>query len=615
MGVRGIWLRWFGAGLSLSGALVAGLGYFSWLSLPGGAAGPSVLVTAALVVLVTLAGLVVVAHTQALRRASALAREDGRMAELWENWLKEAVTAARRRAWACAAVSGGLAVHGWMGVRQAFAEGVPDFGEAVFGPGSTVMAIGFVLLGAAMPDLRAGPWAGRVAGVASGVGVAGVVALATFLAVTILPVEAITTARKDRQAPVPGSVDRIKWRWKTPDGEAVRDVALAGGGAVVRIRDGVMALDTETGDERWHYRRPGAETLSLVASPDGSTVMAVYAGGRRVVLDAHTGRVRSDQVWRDSEQDPARKWRRKQTALSSDGYVARSLAFSAGVGDRTSEQEVRGYDLETSQTRWTYSAPDGCLMLKESYGALRDVFPVVLYCAEGIEEKAGDPHWDREVTTVTIVVLGLNPQNGSHVWRHKRTVTTALSYVGAYASADGGVLAVTLNEGRGETTEGVVLAQDDGRVIADRLEGFDDGVASVWPRHYFNGLSAGGYLIPQEYPRDANATAEGFRWVSFTGDTKQASVSWPRSDFRPRGALPLSRALVTASHSYSDDDKQKLMTVLVTPWDTGKTVRIPVTLEFFKSSDTLPFDVVPVLPAPGSVMLVSSGTPLIIGLV
>ncbi|MBC6461252.1 PQQ-binding-like beta-propeller repeat protein [Actinomadura sp. HBU206391] len=604
MGTRG-WHGWFGSGILSAGTAATGWGYLAWDSLPGGPAGPPTPVTLALAGGVApLAGLLI-AVVRVRRAAAPAAGGDRLMKDRHEHRLASAVALARGWAFTSVVILGSLAAYAWVRVWRAFAGGLPEPAVAGVAVGLTAMVAGLVLLAVAMPDVTRRPSARGAAALAGGfVSVASVV-LATLVAVTLLPVDAVTAARSGESAPVPTSVGKVGWRWQAPDGDRVREVARAGAGAVVRIGDGVVALDTRSGRERWHYRRPRAQTVQLFAAPDGSTVMVTFLPGgstsgkkvRAVVLDAQTGEVRSEHSRTGGAG--GRIW---PVALSSRGLVAEG------------ERGFVGRDLDTMETTWRYSAPEGCAVPRlRSHGALRDVFAVVTYCAEGLDEDGPDENTPMELT---VVAVGLDPRDGSEVWRYEHKATTAPSRVEARASTDGGALSVGWTGAEGES-DGVVLAQANGQVIGDHRGGFDPRYvvtgASTGPAA-FNGFAAGGFLIPP----DPGAERVDYRWRPFgAGGERKASLPRTERETPSRAALPLERALLTTSTSYRIDEAVPI-TVLVAPWDTegtAKPVRITVEPDPVRGDGDSRPDSVQLRAAPGAILVVAIETPTVTGLV
>ena len=86
---------------------------------------------------------------------------------------------------------------------------------------------------------------------------------------------------------VPDTVSEAAWTWESPRMVGVEEIFPVPTGAVLRLTDGVVALDPVTGEEVWTFRLPGVETDAAV-SPDGS-VVAVSADGALVLLDSVTG--------------------------------------------------------------------------------------------------------------------------------------------------------------------------------------------------------------------------------------------------------------------------------------------------------------------------------------
>ncbi|MFE9243072.1 PQQ-binding-like beta-propeller repeat protein [Nocardiopsis sp. NPDC006938] len=105
-------------------------------------------------------------------------------------------------------------------------------------------------------------------------------------------VEHRTTATSADARPVPTTVTEAAWVWEAPAGRTVRAVHPSATGAVMELDNGVVALDTSTGEETWSFLLPdhhsGHEDTDLSVSPDGS-VVAFSPGRTMVLLDAASG--------------------------------------------------------------------------------------------------------------------------------------------------------------------------------------------------------------------------------------------------------------------------------------------------------------------------------------
>jgi hypothetical protein len=408
-----------------------------------------------------------------------------------------------------------------------------------------------------------------------------------FLALTALPVDAIVAEKSaEPTAAVPGEVSVIAWQWKAPS--PMRDAVKAGPGAVVRIRDGVVAFDTDIGRARWHYRRPGAVTMQLFGAPDGGTVMVSFRspfGERLVVLDAHTGEVRSEQ--------------RRPAGI--EGNVRAIALTSRGFAMWTGPRELTGWDLDTGKATWTYSPPRGCVFSPDrSYAALQEVIAALLICGPDMDRQAAAPGWIGEERALTATVVGLDPGTGAQVWRHERTAITSPSEVSAYASADGSALAVTAKD------QDVVLLQKTGKVLG-RLD--FDAVVDGWGRNLptSTGFTAEGRLTATE----PQGQTKAFRWEPMfkAAGQKEASVAWLGAD-EPMEALPLQNLLLATTVSEAGT-----LIVLAVPWGTGETELLEIPVELAPGEPTGWPGTVPLLPTPGAVAVVMGGAWTVTGLI
>ncbi|MDP4511562.1 outer membrane protein assembly factor BamB family protein [Nonomuraea turcica] len=573
------WWGWFGGGLALAGSMITGWAYFVWRSLPSSPARPPILTTAALILGGSLILWLVVAVVRTARNAAGRQSDGARPP-----------ADVRVRAWACAVVLGAPAVFGWIKVGDGFAAGVPEVSEAAFAAGLTAAVAGFVVMAIAFTPVKRG-----IAGAVGGSTVVAAITAAAVVAAVVLPVNASTTEKSGRSAAVPASVSKVGWQWKTPDDRPVEEVVIAGDGPVVKVTDGLVALDGVTGKERWHHRRPGSRAGDFWASPDGNTVMVEF-GWRAWVLDAHTGEVVGvrSQEWGSHPE----------VRLSSRGVVT----WHSGRPGLT------GWDPATSEISWRYEAPGGCVEGPGSRSTspremARDVFALVIFCAPGIEEEAnkvawrrdegGQEYWQYKRSRFTVTVLGLDPATGAEVWRHERKVSAMPYTIEIHRSSAADALSVIWGE-----REGVVLAQASGKVIAEqRVTG---------------PFTANGSLVaPERVPSKVDDFV--YRWEPFgTGGQKRVSLSLAgleRSHFGDLTAvdLPLDSALITAYPSWNGN-MTMTVTALVAPWDTPETVRIPIGLPWHeRTSDTRLH--LSVLRAPGSVIVSHTESSTITGLV
>lgn len=622
-------VAWFGVGLFVVGFVLVAIASMAWLtctevprSVPFGAYVVLGLVVVVLVVLVV-----------ALDRLRRLAAGDESLPHWWQRRPGLALVSARRWAWVYVAIFVALAGFAWLKVPSAFREGLPNFVVPGFAVGFTTVVAGLVVLAVLVSAMRreslARSWlpsrSDAVAGVGTSAGVGVVAAVATMIAITVLPVDAVTAEQVGKPvAAVPESVSRIAWQWEAP--AQVEEAVQAGPGLVVRIGDGVVGLDTTTGRPAWHYRRPGGWCTSLSGAPDGGTVTVRYYsddGYRLVVLNAFTGEVRAELGRFNGDTGVS-----GPSALTSRGFATRT---GEAMPPEAPWQEVTGYAPDTVEERWTYSPPDGCVLNAEEPRALHDVIAVLMVCGPGMDQRpkedrpSGDPDksWDLPAGKadpehpLTMVILGLDPARGTQKWRYVRRITekargAAHNYlaVATYAAADGSALAVWV---LGENYQ-TLLSQADGKALTT----FYDPDLKVDDPTTFSSFTTDAILTN---PGKNDRPGGDFSWEQVaTGIRRYATVPWPDDQRPPPKALPLRRALLSAT--WSKPSTTIIMNIRVTPWGTGKAARIQIPVRFDEDGDAelktgfaWPSDDPPLFPTPGAVTFVHSHIRTITGLV
>ncbi|MEW9552468.1 PQQ-binding-like beta-propeller repeat protein [Nonomuraea sp. NPDC050783] len=356
----------------------------------------------------------------------------------------------------------------------------------------------------------------------AGAVVGAVVLAGTLLAVTSLPVDATTAPPATAgAAEVPRSVTRIAWRWQAPS--PVRDAVPAGAGVAVRVADGVIALDTATGKERWHYRRSHARAVRLVGAADAGAVLVAFGspGGERVVLlEARTGTVLSES------ERPA-------------GFAGHAVLYSRALVTRTGAGRLTGWDLTTGAARWVHDVPKGCVLADQL--GLRDAVAMLLTCGADVQR------WERlrERRTMSVTVLGLDPATGEESWRHEQAASFAPGGVGARPSDDAALVTVST------PSTLTLLSGTTGRPL---------------PEPHFEGLQ----LALTATGRVTTDLASGtFRYEPFAGPSKVMTLPWAEGA-GPEYVMALDDALLVTV--WLDD----VLTVTSTPWESGETTRIPV---------------------------------------
>ena len=252
---------WFGSGLFLSGYVMAVFGLVARVVVLSEAASDRWVTYVGLALLLMFAWVFVVNRIRARRHPEMLAVPvpDPRRANPTYQ-VRVADRNARGQVWTMVPIAGLLVVFAWWDTVARFQVGMPDLFNTAYTAGVTLVFLGvllfaFLLWSKGWPRTRQGGPAGAVGMLAGAL-----VLVLVYGAVTVLPVDATTAERRDDLAAVPASVSGIGWTWEAPEDQYVLDAAAAGPGAVVRIGDGVVALDGETGEELWHHRRSGGRT-------------------------------------------------------------------------------------------------------------------------------------------------------------------------------------------------------------------------------------------------------------------------------------------------------------------------------------------------------------------
>jgi outer membrane protein assembly factor BamB len=318
------------------------------------------------------------------------------------------------RLWRGLAAGMGLAGAGlavWI-LGSGVGGGLLDPAVGVFTVGALAAAAGVV--GAASRAVRSRPgpvlgrpsrwlrWSTVAAAVAVAVAV-GVVATVTSLVVGRVGVDA-STASVTAIPAVPQMPGAGRWTWQPPG--RVVGVVRAGPGVVAATAGGrLTALDGRTGQPRWHYGLAGTEVQGLAASPDGTTVLAVYARRvvtsdgepqRLVVLDAVTGVLRWQQRLGTGDTFRAGLWN-----LSPTNRTLPILRPRPGL--------ILGYDLASGARRWTWTLPPNCeaLSVNEVVGGT-DTVMMRAHCQAGrmmqitlfgLDERSGVLRWQRIVAS------------------------------------------------------------------------------------------------------------------------------------------------------------------------------------------------------------------------
>ncbi|MBB4933082.1 outer membrane protein assembly factor BamB [Lipingzhangella halophila] len=348
-------------------------------------------------------------------------------------------------------------------------------GEFWFLAAVAAALVGAVLFGA----LRGGAepvWRGRRTLLGAGAG--GVVVVVAMAAVYPVGrdaserfVEHTTADGAGDAPPVPGSVEEVAWSWEPDDGLMVMGVDPGGPGAIVDLLDGVLALDTETGEEVWRYRHPGARVQTGVTSDGGTVVLSYPLPGQAhgnsysdeddgdlvaeyLLLDAATGAIAEERtitaVPEDGDRDerghsvrvdpgtgddadasgdplarvrgpvrlPPYELRPPMKDLAPDHAV--SLGSSGSFGDTGNvgeDLDVRVHELMSLEQAWRYSAEGedaDCASQRSPNRDTRAVVGGLVLVSIHCERPAPGPG---EIS-VDLAVVALDLETGAERWRH-----------------------------------------------------------------------------------------------------------------------------------------------------------------------------------------------------
>ncbi|MFF4593768.1 PQQ-binding-like beta-propeller repeat protein [Amycolatopsis sp. NPDC001319] len=429
---------------------------------------------------------------------------------------------------------------------------VLDVRGGVPGLDTPVLAVGTV--GVAVGLLDSTSWRIRPAGVLVAIvvlaaGVAG--PFAADRAATASTTRGVPDLTPEPVAEKPGG---RQWSWQPPSD--VSAMVAAGHGVVVAAADGsVTALDGLDGSRDWSYARPGARVHALLVSADRRTVVAAFASKTDssndlvVVLDAGTGTARFDRV--------------VPSVLVETGEIL--------VGTKTltvRDDAYTGYDLQTGDERWQWSAPAGCQIPYTLPAQARTVVLAALECGRSaglvaLDEVTGHERWRHVVETTgpdseRLDISPATTTDGAVVWLRLLGRTTV----------PGSVV-----NGLFDTETGRLLARPD---------------ASRWVR-----MDVGPIPVIEQEKTSAKALDPA------TGTTHPIDL----------GACPVRSADATTRHTYlrACQDTGRDVTLLVQGFDGSAPTSRVVRMDGSGSLSSLRL-----VPAPGAIVLARStygGTP------
>ena len=208
-----------------------------------------------------------------------------------------------------------------------------------------------------------------------------------------------TTAGSVSPAAVPTSPATQKWLWHSD--KTIFDIVPAGAGFVVATEDSLIAVDGTTGQERWHYHRPGGAPPQPIFTFDHGGIVVADVDDLWFGFDAYTGKV----LWhRDGVGNVlASTWRAStRTVLIASGYP---------------RGPVQALDPRTGETAWEKPYLPQC-RADGSAATTDDVAIVRLECGDKRQ----------------VVLVGLDGATGRRLWRRDGPVAPASQYVRATRS-------------------------------------------------------------------------------------------------------------------------------------------------------------------------------------
>ncbi|WP_152436817.1 hypothetical protein [Nocardiopsis xinjiangensis] len=145
--------------------------------------------------------------------------------------------------------------------------------------------------------------------------------------------------------PVPSTVTETAWTWEGTPGTTIQAIHPTPSGALIELNNGLIGMDTTTGETTWSYLLPDSTDLEedetdLALTPDG-TIAAFSPGQTTVLLDTATGQEhqRIDH----------------QTEGSDDLFTPTRLGLPHTTGNLTSTSD---HDLHLTLTPWEHQDQD-----------------------------------------------------------------------------------------------------------------------------------------------------------------------------------------------------------------------------------------------------------------
>ncbi|MEV2277399.1 PQQ-binding-like beta-propeller repeat protein [Nocardiopsis sp. NPDC049922] len=368
------------------------------------------------------------------------------------------------------------------------------------------------------------------------------------------------------RAPEDGTVSEHAWTWESPENTRVLDVWTTDTVGIVRLSDGVVALDPLTGEERWRYRRPEGISADSYRDPS-TTVGADLSADRERVYLSHHG------------DGPERGWAvlaasTGEVLLSGADELAgseSSLLLAQAMG-RLSEEEdgylnrdggenvLVGFQSADGTERWGHPGEEGCFPSPDGHlrpdegQALVAGGTVVLSLACGVGQ---DMHG---------LLLGIDTATGVEAWRREYpwSVSDAAGQdeprsAWFDASEDGS--AVTMESNR------LVVDSGTGDALYDGGDPFLDRGAVTG----FTDRSYTGWRCAESVAEDEHCASLRYEETDWSGQTlRSTGVNYRGQGLSALGALDLDDAVVRVARVDWD------WRVDVLPWDGSRPTTVPL---------------------------------------
>ena len=448
--------------------------------------------------------------------------------------------------------------------------------------GLGAVALGVIAVAAAGRGRRL-RWTGpSLAGVACGIAVTAVLASAAWTGLRpLVPLHQPSrvwhvTAEAAEADPVPSTVEEVAWTWRPPGDTRSARVMATATGAVVALDYGVVALDTATGEETWHYLRPGGWVQASV-TPDGRTVAVAFWDeddtGALLALDAATGQVRGATVFPEQLtgwDDWGGRGSPDVDLLTADARIL--------VDEWDSAWTLTAWGLTDDVLRWSAPRDAECRAAPSSDSRWVRVFSDMVVVAQRCYEEPAEATGEADAGDAQGAanrLTAFDADTGEPLWTREWAAASSAAprIAGARphqpTTADDAVVAVTEGDDEGPW---LVVDRADGEVLADALL-LPEGSGSV---HF----AADSVVFARHDPELPGTRYE--RWT-LTGDPGAAVAVETPPDGPPAPVVLGSEWAVLADAvvdvrlgGAAARTESRRAAVGVTSWSSGETREIPL---------------------------------------